>query len=94
MVPLLAASTAINTVDQLGSGALALWKQLTGSKGASKADPAGGSSHSSADSFAAMLPRGTGHSATASAGSSVTSASHGGVGYGHHSTAQRLDRLA
>ena len=94
MVPLLAASTAISTVDQLGSGVSALWRQLTASRAARKSDSSGEGSLSAADSFAALLPGGTGHLAVASAGSSKPDSSHSTEVHGRHSTAQRLDRLA
>lgn len=51
MIPLLAASSAISAIGEVGSSALEAWKQLTSSHQASPKGDAG----SSSDSFGALL---------------------------------------
>lgn len=51
MIPLLAAVTAINTVNSVGQGALAVWKQWTSSGHAAGKNQASAAS----DSFGALL---------------------------------------
>lgn len=51
MIPLIAATTAINTVDSVGQGALAVWKQWTASGHAAGKTQGGTAS----DSFGALL---------------------------------------
>lgn len=91
MVPLLAAASAVSTI---GSEAIALWKQLTESKAAAKANASLGTGGSMDGGFAGMLSERIGKHATPSSGSNQPDAGHdGSTGTGHPAT-PRLDRLA
>lgn len=94
MVPLLAAASAVSTIGNLGSEAIALWKQLTESKAAAKANASLGTGGSTDGGFAGMLSERIGKHATPLSGSNQPDAGHdGSTGTGHPAT-PRLDRLA
>ncbi len=93
MIPLLAATSAIGTIGNLGSEAMDLWKRLTESKAAGKANAPSGTG-STADGFAAMLSEKMGRHAASSTDGTPPGAGHDGPARTHHPAAQRLDRLA
>ena len=94
MVPLLAVASAVSTISNLGSEAIALWKQLTESKAAAKANASSGTGSSTDGGFAGMLSEKIGKHVTPSSGSIQPDAGHDGSTGTHHQATQRLDRLA
>lgn len=94
MIPLLAAASAANTIGSLGSEAIAIWKQLTESKTAAKANASLGTGSSTDGGFAAALSERIGKHAGPSSSSTQPDAGHGGPTRAHHPATQRLDQLA
>ena len=93
MLPLLAATSAIGTIGNLGSEAMDLWKRLTESKAAGKVNAPSGTG-GTVDGFATTLSEKMGGHAASSPGGVPSGDGHDGPGRTRHPAAQRLDRLA
>ena len=94
MIPLLAATSAVSTIGNLGNEAIAIWKQLTEAKAVAKANASSGTGSSTDGGFASMLSERIGKHAVPSSGSIQPDAGHEGSTRMHHPATQRLDRLA